>query len=334
VLDYAWFQCVWVYQEFAIVEKARVFVGQDSMLLEDLLYPLLELGWQPLSRRMSRLSAGAYANLAAFGLFLRDYEEWRTTGRRSSWKLLDLVGNSCLREATNAQDRIYAFTTLASDVKPSDWEVIPDYTAPVEEAYLRFARWCLLRNGDLDLLRFCNHDEKRPARRLPSWVPDWKVSITMRTASLGSNAVRGPFSGAHAPVGSEPWVSWRPDEPDILQIKGAIVDHIEQVSITKYHIMRLESFEERTGIKFGTPKAAKLLKHFDEQVMRHANPDSAGRGEEQLTELLEEAAAASERFCSTAIPKHKIVNIVWIENCKHIASSGTGRLSKAQLDVF
>ncbi|KAK4033624.1 heterokaryon incompatibility protein-domain-containing protein [Parachaetomium inaequale] len=331
LLSHAWFRRVWVYQEFAIASKATVFVGRDSMPLEHLLHPFAEIFQQPLVRRMSRLNGTALSSVNGLGRFVID--GGAAGGRSSSRKLLDLVADGCNRDATNARDRIYGFRSLAHDVKPGDWEVTPDYTASVEEVYLRFARWCLLRKGDLDILRFCNHDRK-PIRRLPSWVPDWRFSILMRATLNGSNASPG----------SEPWVSWRPDEPSLLQIKGVIVDRIEQVSAARVQLMLLDSFEHRTGLKFGSAKAAKYLKRHDAEVARH-DAQVARTGEdvgsevsspEELTALFEEAAAARQRFgsSSTAIPKHEVVNIVWMENCKHIASGGTGKLSEDRLDLF
>jgi hypothetical protein len=332
LLSYAWFRRVWVYQEFAIASKATVFVGRDSMPLEHLLHPFVEILQQPLMRRMSRLDSTALASVSAFGQFV---VEGGAAGRRwsSGRKLLDLVADGCNRDATNPRDRIYGFRSLADDVKPGDWEVTPDYTASVEEVYLRFARWCLLRKGDLDILRFCNHD-KKPTRRLPSWVPEWQFSILMRATLSGSNASPG----------SEPWVSWRPDEPSVLQIKGVIVDRIEEISVARVQLMLLDSFEHRTGLKFGSSKAAKYLTRHDAEVAKH-DAKVARTGEdvgsdvtspEALAELFAEAAAARQRFGSTStpIPKHEVVNIVWMENCKHIASGGTGKLSGDRLDLF
>jgi hypothetical protein len=325
LLGHAWFRRVWVYQEFAMASKATVFVGQDSMPLKTLLRPFSHLAQQPLYRQMAPLRPDAHAALIAFGEFILFFDEG-TAGRRTRWSLLDLVGIGCLRQATDPRDRIYAFADLARDVGPGDWEVMPDYTASVEEVYRRFVRWCLLRNGNLEVLRFCNQD-RTPGRRLPSWVPDWQCSLLMAIHRVGSEASPG----------SEPWVSWRPDEPDVLQIKGAIIDRIEQVSITRIHLMLLESFENRLGVKMDSSKGSKWYRKWrDAGLVKLANasrPDDWAPSE-GLAEVFKEADAARQRFGSAAVPKHEMVNVVWMENCKHIASGGTGRFSPDQLDAF
>ena len=71
--------------------------------------------------------------------------------------------------------------------------------------------------------------------KVPSLVPNWdlkeKVSkFSFRTARQ-----------FNASTGVKPWVSWVPSDPKVLQVKGRVVDTVQDVSISRFELITLDN---------------------------------------------------------------------------------------------
>lgn len=79
-------------------------------------------------------------------------------------------------QSTKPEDRVFALLGLASDAPLLG--LTPDYTRGVREIYTETAYAILRVRGDLALFSYCRIPN--PVQRLPSWVPDWSMSLATR----------------------------------------------------------------------------------------------------------------------------------------------------------
>lgn len=96
-------------------------------------------------------------------------------------KLIDMIEEGTMRDGTNPRDRIYSFLGATYDYNETDWEIVPNYTASIEEVYMRFAWWCILKKKDLKCLSYAGYSDLS-TRKTPSWVPAW--DFRMRKSML------------------------------------------------------------------------------------------------------------------------------------------------------
>ena len=88
-------------------------------------------------------------------------------------EILSLLNQYREWEATDPRDKIYALLGLSreGDLKSFGFEV--DYDRSNEDTYREFARALIKQSASLDLLMSPKGNGK-PARRLASWIPDWR----------------------------------------------------------------------------------------------------------------------------------------------------------------
>lgn len=101
----------------------------------------------------------------------------------------------------------------------------PNYRIAVEDLYIQVARRILLRDPEVLILSVAGFGHRR-SLRLPSWVPDW-TSLT-EGKTLDEIAAAGDY---HATEHStRPIVSYDSQFPEVITIKGGIVDTISKLS--------------------------------------------------------------------------------------------------------
>lgn len=76
--------------------------------------------------------------------------------------------------STRPEDRVFALLGMARDTH--NLGIVPDYTKSVQDVYVVTARTIIQATHDLGILSFCPPHKNR-VKRLPSWVPDWSVSV-------------------------------------------------------------------------------------------------------------------------------------------------------------
>jgi hypothetical protein len=78
-------------------------------------------------------------------------------------------------ESTKPEDKVFALLGLAADREELErYGVVPNYVIPYEETYA-ITMAALLRQGHISMLSMCQAPR---SRNLPSWVPDWSLSVT------------------------------------------------------------------------------------------------------------------------------------------------------------
>jgi hypothetical protein len=148
--------------------------------------------------------------------------------------LLDVHNTKRRWGSTDPRDNVYGLLGLASDTK--ELGIIPDYTQSVEKSYTDAARR-LFKAGHVDLLYFdrlyieeqdgtIDNIEGIKALSLPSWVPDWCISVWDlgcgdQYSASGSTTVR--VRSGPPPISLSP-------EKEPIGIDGILVDKLTFVN--------------------------------------------------------------------------------------------------------
>ncbi|OAQ65369.2 hypothetical protein VFPPC_06476 [Pochonia chlamydosporia 170] len=107
--------------------------------------------------------------------------------------VLNLLTYFRTSQASDPRDKIFAFAALTTGRQSAT--INPDYTIPVNVAYMRFAYAVIKSQNDLNILGFCQKYiqtveswSSRPIDRdvipstpLPSWTPDWTIMTETTT---------------------------------------------------------------------------------------------------------------------------------------------------------
>lgn len=316
LLQNSWFRRVWVIQELLSARNAKFVCGDEELPYWTLMGPIVALVIQGLDREVLGphvVSGKTWQTIRNLSPILA-YGIRQDVNLRST--LLEWIATCSDRECTDTRDKIFAFRGIATDCDATDWEVLPDYTVPFEEICLRFARWCLLKKRDLACLSFAGVSRLQLGSHpmQPSWVPTWDEPLSAR-ARLGT----APPGLYKASADSKPWLTWAPDSPETLRIRGRIIDKIDDVSITREQLIVLDHRQ----FEYGQELDSKYYKMFAKSGMPG-----------YLIEYLKEAQAAVHRFGSERTPNHAITDVVWMANCRQIAAKDTGEIPPVRFEEF
>ncbi|KAH8898829.1 HET-domain-containing protein [Thozetella sp. PMI_491] len=134
----------------------------------------------------------------------------------------------------------------AEPIEP--WSVtlslLPDYSMPTAEVYLTYTLQCLHKTQRLDLLSWVDAFQgSNRIKGLPSWVPDFGVSLTDRIDPLVQPlAYRRDIWDCAA--GTECSIAWDPSAPRVLILQGALVDRIAGVSNLRTDVLTLDLLKD------------------------------------------------------------------------------------------
>lgn len=123
-------------------------------------------------------------------------------------------------EASNKLDKVYALLGLATDTERLS--LYPDYSKDVESAYQDTAIAILERVGDAGILSCSQYGSSKLS--LPSWVPDWSVSILTPLSSIFSD--ERTYSASGDPK-SLLRITKASDGKPILKMAGMTVDQVK-----------------------------------------------------------------------------------------------------------
>ncbi|KAF8854452.1 HET-domain-containing protein [Acephala macrosclerotiorum] len=250
IFQHPWWERVWVIQEATLAKALYVICGHESLPWTVLsqIYPTFVNHSSQIERSphekllepLHRLNQMRVQWMMLAEEFSEGYNQAETSSllrpRRPTYlKLENLVPRFRSCKSTDPRDKIYALLGLADDYD----SIVADYSISSLDAYVRFAEAQIVsyqrrfREGvdgnagksGLRLLDYClPPSPKTPG--LPSWVPDWQVSISDMPVSkdiFPDNSVSNHGRGA--------MVRWEGHiqtqiEPYTLTIRGFIVDRI------------------------------------------------------------------------------------------------------------
>ncbi|KAK0749010.1 heterokaryon incompatibility protein-domain-containing protein [Schizothecium vesticola] len=232
LLDRPWFRRSWVVQEAAL-GIAVVFCGSNKMMFSDLSQALCccisSLAVPPLFSN-PRGSMGFMAMTMAIVSLRRDEG-------RPSRSLIDVSAQHRCCEATNPEDKVFAFLNIADDAE--EMGMRPDYTLSSLEVFVRTTVAMLRYYKHLDVLSAAHPHLNligvdpggaRPAMDLPSWIADW--NFPGLSASLRGRGIYGEEFGRYASSGrSEPQVNFTAvkKQEDRIGLRGFALDDIVEV---------------------------------------------------------------------------------------------------------
>lgn len=157
-----WFERLWIIQELAVSRKAVVRWGNlqmDWQILEKAARFILRPGEAVLSPDIRRL----FPMLGAHRITQVSLQSMLNVNKKN---ILSILHNTQSTKCSDPRDRLFAILGVTDDV--DDVEI--DYSIPVTEVYIRWARKRLERVQSLDVLHACANSSR--AGDLPSWVPD------------------------------------------------------------------------------------------------------------------------------------------------------------------
>lgn len=232
-----------------------------------------------------------------------------------------VVSNSPARGATNPRDHIYAFRSISTGHDGSDWELLPDYEASVEEVYSRFARWNLLKKQDLNYLAHSGlpirHETTSMTHNFPSWVADW----TRKERLEWNQTFSGNINQYKAGSALKPSILWKPKQPRLLFIKGRVVDQVNELAVNWGD---LEWYYE---LACQYKRLGYMLPILQGSMVQQLGTKSWGQS-------FAEVRQAISKFGPVKGPFFMQTEVIWMENCKAIALQGADFFSPARFDAF
>nr|CEG04394.1 unnamed protein product [Fusarium clavum] len=209
----SWFRRAWIIQETVAAHKLRLVSGRWVVDWNDLSHAM------EIVDREVLVSGADFSKLrSTWGPFmcLAAQREWEE--RNSRWCLLVLLENYRHAQSTLARDRLFSLLGLASDGNDAAFE--PDYSSPLRDILLRFARVFIRQGKGMQLL----YRAGLTGNCFPSWMPDWTVE---RPSSISDPLNGGMLFSASGSQHSK--MTCAPDS-DELVVEGYAVDTIERVS--------------------------------------------------------------------------------------------------------
>lgn len=201
-INRSWFKRSWVVQELALARSATVVCGSRSISWEKLAKTIVfikETRWyHHLSTEKLRHVSEVRQNPGIYKKFLKS-KTWfdmtpiylnRTRNAVQSFvqghskrspPLRVLIDTHRNTKTSEPRDKVYAFLSLADHgrypfTKGTD-PIKPDYSLPVSKIFTQVA-WSLIRSyRNIHLLSHVQDQSLTRIANLPSWVPDYTVSI-------------------------------------------------------------------------------------------------------------------------------------------------------------
>jgi hypothetical protein len=221
-LQRSWFMRAWVIQELLLAQKTRFICGQHEPTWEDIasVSGFLTISkWKTAFGRVvfSSISAPARLNAAK-----------RTFDQGHEDDLLYHLIRSRTFRAEDPRDKVYSLLGLVQvkERRGSNKSTLSaDYSLTPTETYVATAVHILKTSSSLLLLGHAEGEDYQELRPLPSWVPDWSVSVSV---GLGITGYRR-FEAS----GDLPRRFNLREEERILELTGVLLDTVADVGDSK-----------------------------------------------------------------------------------------------------
>jgi hypothetical protein len=136
--------------------------------------------------------------------------------------LLRLLTHCRRLDSTDTRDQVYALLGIAADKDQIGMD--PNYSIPVEEAYITTAIRILQTNPHLDLLSAVR---AKTSLKLPSWVPDWSPSTDLEHIAIPLSDIPLDRGIYHASAETTSRVTF---DRLRLTVRGGFIDEISYTS--------------------------------------------------------------------------------------------------------
>lgn len=206
-----WFGRAWIIQEAVAAPTVTMVCGGLAFDWNDL-YEAMTLVDHEL--QISAADAASWRPFMTLG-WHRECEAQKTR-----YPLAQLLQFYRHVDSSRARDRFFALLGLASD--GDNPEYAPDYDASFEDIVVKIGRAFVAQGQGMTLLNAAGLGSQPD--RFPSWIPDW--TTTTAGSLAGSSSLGVPFKAS----GNSQAEIHCGDEPNVLAIKGHLVDVITNIS--------------------------------------------------------------------------------------------------------
>lgn len=241
----SWWHRAWTFQEAGLAKNLVFHVGHERFALKDLeaycssLYRHLFHPEACCGAVFSDGPSGVMIAQHVFGIALRTlqklFENRRMVSQNKQSLLLNLITENNDRAATNLRDKAYAYLGLACDI-PTDFI---NYKLPLKE-WIIYTCTRLIQHGmSLEPIRYASasgiyRDDSKRMDGLPSWCPDWTLSIRERIF-LETQQQDNLYGSRYAASGQTKADPVFPTE-QVLSVKGILCDAITLVGCGSSHV--------------------------------------------------------------------------------------------------
>ncbi|EAT85964.1 hypothetical protein SNOG_06133 [Parastagonospora nodorum SN15] len=133
-------------------------------------------------------------------------------------------------DSENARDKVYSQLGLGNA------DIIPDYRASVQDAYITAAKYILTNSKSLLLLTCVEGEDFQTIPGLPSWVPDWSVNKTLGLRGTGYTAFKAALD-----LPKQHELSIDKSGKHMLTIRATKLDNISEAGGTKPELRKSPS---------------------------------------------------------------------------------------------
>ncbi|KAF2727370.1 HET-domain-containing protein [Polyplosphaeria fusca] len=218
---------VWVIQEFALAKTTLICCGRFTIE-----FGVLQSAWNIIRRAQGRqkveensigqvVQRGFNAPAMNFvsGILTRRTRYQEETPREPLFQVmcssLTLETDYNQVQASDTRDRVFALMATCSD--GAEFDTFRDYSTSPAKVYTILARR-FLEQGHTDNLAHCQFPHNLDTDALPSWVPDWSMSIHSPIMGFKTH-YRASATLTQSPAPSFP-------EPSTVALQGILVDTI------------------------------------------------------------------------------------------------------------
>jgi hypothetical protein len=270
-----WFSRIWIVQEVVLAKHVRVMCGRETCAWEgiEMLGSMIKLlGWQSMlgisptkafgralgdeTMRLACIretlpprSPSEVCEVTSASAMLKSVSltsgasSTASTKETHSWYdyLQMLIWNTRPYSATDPRDKIFALLGIAAKALPAEMAmpVLPDYCSEISTVYASMSSMLLRELPRLSHLSFVEDKATRRQHSLPSWVPDYSVTLTATPLSLLRTA-ESCFNAS--PIKDNP-SSWHVVEGSNLNVEGVVLDRISELCLPLWDVIMTSNIE-------------------------------------------------------------------------------------------
>ena len=208
-----WTTRVWVIQEVALSQRARVVCGHVEMDWDELAVAATLMAQAQIFDTTRLAGTDGIPTISSAKIQCRDGEQF---------DLMFQISHTRSYQATDPRDKVFALLSIVDDEDRAAIEV--DYSIDATTLYVDVAWYIIQSTETLDILEHAGFGKK--LQNLPSWVPDWSLTLPENYMSL----VDVCHSAYWLEVTKYGPVVTDVDERTCLCVDGMRIDVIDEVS--------------------------------------------------------------------------------------------------------
>jgi hypothetical protein len=223
LMDRPWSSRVWIVQESLLNKKLEMLCGR-TFIGRDLFGAIAFFALNSIVPQLA--TAGCGSGPAAL-LAQKDLQNFATNEKefKNEKNFYQLLRLCHLFESNEPRDKVYALLGVTPD--RDSLGIVPDYTIPVVELYIKVAVGLLRTYRKLDFFSSV-HVEKKVAD-LPSWVPDWSsYNFGYETFITNPYIVHYDNNCAAAESSANFHLS---EDCRLLSLQGIVVDRVSHIDV-------------------------------------------------------------------------------------------------------